>query len=151
MYVGRLCALLDSFIGRGYQLGGDEIAIVCGYYTQLQKVLKSYPVHLPEYQTDKQKAEQILSNVVSNILRPLSSSPPTIPSTSSMLAEQLVKEKPQEVKAYLLQQVQALQSAKFLTMLQVEELLTMTGMCLVYYYYYHSHRLLLQEYFRSWV
>jgi len=134
LYVGRLCAVLDSFIGRGYQLGRDEIVIVHGYYAQLQKAIKTYPVHLVEYQTDKQKAEQILSNVVSNIFQPPSTSPATIPSTSSMsveLSEQLVKEKPQEVKVYLLKQMETFQSAKFLTMSQVEELLTMTGINLL--------------------
>ena len=105
LYIGRLCAVLDSFIGRGYQMEEDEIAKVRGYYTQLQKVIKTYPVNLSEYQADKQKAEQVLNIVESNIFKPLPSSPAAIPSTSSMsteLAQQLVKVKPQEVKLIFL-------------------------------------------------
>ena len=130
MYVGRLCAVLDSFIGRGYLLDDKEIAIVLECYAKLQKAIKTYPVHLPEYRKDKQLAEQTLSNVTNNILQPVSLSPSPIPLSSAMsveLAEQLVKDKPDEVKAYLEKHLKVLQSAKFLTMGEVEELLTITG------------------------
>lgn len=43
------------------------------------------------------------------------------------VAEQLVKEKPQMVRVYLEKHLQELLSIKFLTMGEVEELLTMTG------------------------
>ena len=50
MYIGRLCAVLDSFIGRGYQLDDKEIATVTVLEcrAKLQKAIKNYPVHLPE-------------------------------------------------------------------------------------------------------
>ena len=44
------------------------------------------------------------------------------------MAERLVKEKPQEVKVYLKKHLQDLERVKFLTMGEVEELLTMTGL-----------------------
>ena len=130
MYIGRLCAVLDSFIGRGYKLDDSEIATVLECYGKLQRAVENYPRHLPEYHKDKQLAEQALSNVTNNILRPASLSPSPIPLSSTMsveLAEQLVKDKPNEVKAYLKKHLKDLQSAKFLTMGEVEELLTMTG------------------------
>ena len=130
MYIGRLCAVLDSFIGRGYQLDDKEIATVLECRAKLQKAIKNYPVQLPEYCKDKQLAEQALSNVTNNILQPVSLSPSPIPLGSAMsveLAKQLVKDKPDEVKAYLERHLKNLQSAKFLTMGEVEELLTMPG------------------------
>ena len=130
MYIGRLCAVLDSFIGRGYLLDDKEIATVLECCTKLQKAIKNYPVHLPECHKDKQLAEQALSNVTNNILQPVSLSPSPIPLSSAMsveLAKQLVKDKPDEVKAYLEKHLKDLQSAKFLTMGEVEELLTVPG------------------------
>lgn len=130
MYVGRICAVLDSFIGRGYKLDDKEIVIVLDCCSKLQKAVKNYPVQLPGYHKDKQLAEQTLSNVTNNILQPVSLSPSSIPSTSAMsveLAKQLVKDKPGEVKMYLEKYLKELKSAKFLTMGEVEEILTMTG------------------------
>ena len=130
MYIGRLCAVLDSFIGRGYRIDGEEVATLLECYAKLQKAIKDYPVHLPEYRKDKQLAEQTLSNVTNNILQPASHSPPSIPLSSKMsveLAKQLVKDKPNEAKAYVEKHFETLQSVKFLTMGEVEELLTMTG------------------------
>ena len=130
MYIGHICAVLDSFIGRGYKLDDKEVMTVCENYAKLQKAIKDYPVQSPEYQKDKQLAEQTLSNVNNNILQPASLCPSSIPLSSAMsteLAKQLVKDKPCEVKMYLEKQVKDLQSAKFLTMREVEELLTMTG------------------------
>lgn len=134
MYIGHVCAVLDSFIGRGYKLDDKEIATVRECYTKLQKAVKHYPVQLAEYHKDKQLAEQTLSNVTNNILRPVSLSPSSIPLSSAMsveLAEQLVKDRPGEVKTYLEKHHKELQSAKFLTMGKVEELLTMTGKLLL--------------------
>ena len=130
MHVGRICAVLDSFIGRGYKLSAEEITTVRKCYAQLETVIQSYPRSLPEYQKDRQLAERALSNVRNNILLPATSSPPTIPVGSAMsveMAEQLVKERPQEVKVYLEKHLLHLESVKFLTMGEVEELLTMTG------------------------
>ena len=130
MYVGRICAVLDSFIGRGYKLDNKEIVIVLECCSKLQKAVKKYPVQLPGYHKDKQLAEQTLSNVTNNILQPVSLSPSAIPLGSAMsieLAKQLVKDKPDEVKMYLEKHLKELQSVKFLTMAEVEELLTMTG------------------------
>ena len=130
MHVGRLCAVLDSFIGRGYKLSANEITTVQTCCTQLEKAVQSYPKTLPECQKDTQLAERTLSNVRNNILLPASSLPPTVPLTSTMsveLAERLVKEKPQEVQIYLEKHLRDLESVKFLTMGEVEELITMTG------------------------
>ena len=130
MYVGRICAVLDSFIGRGYTLSAEEITTVQNCCTQLEKVMRSFPKSLPEYQKDRQLVERTLSNVQNNILLPATASPPAVPVVSTMsveLAEQLVKEKPQEVKTYIEKHLCDLESVKFLTMGEVEELLTMTG------------------------
>ena len=88
MCIGRICAVLDSFIGRGYKLDDNEVTTVCENYAKLQKAIKDYPLQSLEYHKDK-------------------------------LAEQLVKDKPCEVKMYLEKQVKDLQSAKFLTMREV--------------------------------
>ena len=130
MYVGRLCAVFDSFIGRGYKLSSGEIKTVQDCSSQLKKVMHMYPKDLTGYQKDKQLSERILSNVQNNILLPPRSLPPKIPSSSAMsveLAEQVVKERPQEVKVYLEKHLRDFESVKFLTMGEVEELLTMTG------------------------
>lgn len=130
MYVGRLCAVLDSYIGRGYRLNAEEIATVRHYCAQLEKAVQRYPKSLPEYQKDKQLAERALSNVQNNILLPATPYPPMVPLCSEMsieLAEQLVKDKPREVEVYIKKRLQDLDSVKFLTMGEVEELLTMSG------------------------
>ena len=129
MYVGRLCGILDSFIGRGYRLCAEELYSIKRYCKKLEKAIQNYPDNLPEYPTDKQLAERALSNVQHNILLPVSS-PPKIPLSSMMsveMAEQIVKESPLKVKAYIVEHLRELESAKFLTMGEVEELLTMTG------------------------
>ena len=64
------------------------------------------------------------------MLLPASSLPPTVPLASTMsveLAEQLVKERPLDVQAYLEKHLKELESVKFLTIGEVEELITMTG------------------------
>ena len=97
MYIGCICAVLDSFIGRGYKLDDKEVTTVCENYAKLQKAIKDYPIQSPEYQKDKQLAEQTLSNVTNNILQPSLLCPSSIPLSSAMsveLAEQLVKDKP---------------------------------------------------------
>lgn len=130
MHVGRLCAVLDSFMGRGYKMGAEEIATVQTCCTQLEKVVQSYPKTLSEYQKHKELAERALSNVRNNVILPASSLPPTIPLASTMsveLAEQLVKEKPLVVQTYVEKRLKDLESVKFLTMGEVEELITMTG------------------------
>lgn len=130
MYIGRLCAVVDSFIGRGYKLDHKEFVAVKAYSKRLEEAIQKYPKHLPEYHKDKQLAERALSNVKNNILEPAGLSPPKIPSSSPMsveMAEQIVKERPHDAKAYIVKRLQDLEAAKFLTMGEVEELLTMTG------------------------
>jgi hypothetical protein len=130
MHVGRLCAVLDSFIGRGYKLSAREITTVQTCCVQLETAIRSYPKTLPEYQKDKELAERALSNVRNNVLLPASSLPPTVPTATTMsieLAEQLVKEKPLEVQAYVEKFLKDLESVKFLSMGEMEELITMTG------------------------
>ena len=131
MYVGRICAVLDSFIGQGYKLSAKEVKTMQTCSAQLEKAIQSYPKSLPEYEKDKNLAIRVLSNVQNNnILLPSSLSPPAVPVGSTMsveVAERLVKEKPQAVKVYLEKHLQELQSVKFLTMGEVEELFTMTG------------------------
>jgi len=71
-----------------------------------------------------------MSNVQNNVILPASSLLPTVPLASTMsieLAEQLVKEKPLDVQVYLEKCLKDLESMKFLTMGEVEELITMTG------------------------
>lgn len=71
-----------------------------------------------------------MSNVQNNVILPASSLLPTVPLASTMsieLAEQLVKEKPLDVQVYLEKCLKDLESEKFLTMGEVEELITMTG------------------------
>lgn len=71
-----------------------------------------------------------MSNVQNNVILPASSLLPTVPLASTMsieLAEQLVKEKPLDVQVYLEKCLKDLESLKFLTMGEVEELITMTG------------------------
>lgn len=90
---------------------------------QLDKAIHNYPNNLLEYQKDKQLAERTLSNVQNNVLLPASSSPPKIPLTSTMsveIAEQIVKERPQEVKTYPIQHFKELEPVRFLTMGEVE-------------------------------
>ena len=114
MYIGRICAVLDSFIGRGYKLDDKEVTTVSKNYAKLQKAIKDYPVQSQEYQKDKQLAKQTLSNVTNNIFQPASLCPSSISLSSAMsveLAEQL-KDKPCEVKMYLEKQVKDLKSAK---------------------------------------
>lgn len=130
LFIGRICAVVDSFIGRGYKLDTEELTAVGNYCKKLEKALRNYPKTLPEYFKDKELAERALSNAQNNILLPASFSPPKIPQTSSMsveMAEQIVKEKPQEAKAYIVKHLEELESVKFLTVGEVEELLTMTG------------------------
>lgn len=71
-----------------------------------------------------------MSNVQNNVILPASSLLPTVPLASTMsieLAEQLVKEKLLDVQVYLEKCLKDLESVKFLTMGEVEELITMTG------------------------
>ncbi len=127
MYIGRLCAVLDSFIGRGYRLGDEETSRVRKYSKKLHDAISNYPKHLPEYQKDKSLAERSLSNVHHNILLPASVTPPKVPVTSLMsveVAEQIVKEKPQEAKSYIEKHLRELEIARFLSM---GEVVTMTG------------------------
>jgi tetratricopeptide (TPR) repeat protein len=130
MYLRRLCAVLDSFIGRGYKLGNGELTLVRKYCTKLEEALVNYPEGLPEYQSDKNLAERALMNIRNNVLLPASVTPPQIPLSSSMsveLAGQIVRERPQEVKTYIEKHLQELETVQYLTMGEVEELLTMTG------------------------
>ncbi len=132
LYIRRLCAVVDSFIGRGYRLDDKKLTAVRSYCNKLDKAVREYPKGLPESEClkDKQLAERALSNASNNILQPASLSPPKIPESSTMSVEkaaQLVKLKPLEVKAYIIKHLRDLDTVEFLTMGEVEELLTMTG------------------------
>ena len=130
MYVGRLCAILDSFIGRGYKLTADEISTVRFFYNKLEKVMEEYPQHLSEYTKDQAITRETLSNIKFNVLLPAQSTPPTIPTEGPMsvqLAEQVVKQRPNEVQSFLRRHLTAIESTPFPSMRDVEDLLTMTG------------------------
>ena len=130
IYMGRLCAILDSFIGRGCHLIPAEISLVKNHCLKLEGALKAYPKHLPEYTKDKQTAELALHNVKHNILLPSASTPASPPEGSPMsveVARVVVKQRPIEVRAFLTQQLTKMESFKFLTMEDVEELITMAG------------------------
>ena len=142
MYVGRLCAILDSFIGRGYRLTPVEISSVKNYCLKLEQALKAYPKHLPEYTKDRQTSELALHNVKHNILLPSASTPASPPEGSPMsteVARVVVKQRPAEVRAFLVQRLAAIESFRFTTMEDVEELITMSGNARhTEYSYYHN-------------
>ena len=130
MYISRICAILDSFIGRGYRLNSEEIAKVQKFCKKLNDAISNYPKGQPGYHKDTDLAEKALSNVHNNILLPATASSPKVPVSCFMsveVAAQAVKDKPQEVKSYIEKHLQELESANFLSMGEVEELLTMTG------------------------
>ena len=132
MYIGRICAVLDSFIGRGYKLSAREFSTVTSYYHKLKTAIEGYPKHLPEYEKDRQLAEMALSNVKSNVLDPPTDyKAPSLSSASAQMsveiAQGIVEEKPTEVKHFLTQHLAELEHVTFLSMRDVEELLTMTG------------------------
>ena len=94
-------------------------------------MVQFYPKNLPEHKKRQAACDKGPEQCANNILLPASSSLSTVPLDSSMsveMAERLVKEKPQEVKVYLKKHLQDLECVKFLTMGEVEELLTMTGL-----------------------
>lgn len=130
MYVGRICAILDSFIGRGYRLSTDEISAVRVYCKKLEKAMEGYPRHLPEHTKDQAVAREALNNIKFNVLLPAQSTPPTIPTEGPMsvqLAEQVVKQRPDEVQSFLRKHRAAIESTPFPSMRDVEDLVTMTG------------------------
>lgn len=132
MYVGRICAVLDSYIGRGYKLSSDEISIVRAYYKKLESAIAKYPPNLSEIKTDRIRAQTILSNVRGNILLPSQLTPPSVPTEGLMnieVAGQLVKDRPEEVKTFIEKRTLEIESTRFLSMRDVEDLLQMTSMC----------------------
>ena len=132
MYVGRICAILDSFIGRGSKPTEEDLSEVQFYCQKLRKAIQKYPRHLPEFQKDSEMADRVLSNICQNVLI----QPPfKLLSTSSAqrvvsveIAEQMVHKKPNEVKAYITKHLKSLEAAEFLTMGEIEELISMAGM-----------------------
>ena len=131
LYIGRLCCFLDSFIGRGARPSKEDIDEIQLYCQKLQKAIQSYPRHLPEFQKDSEMATTILSNVRQNILLPPSTRPPDVPIGSTMsveIAERVVHEKPTEVQDYVTKRLKSLEAVDFLTMGEIEEMITMAGM-----------------------
>lgn len=71
-----------------------------------------------------------LNNVKSNILLPAGNMPPPLPSETPMnieVAWRVVKERPEEVRSFVKTHLATIESLQFLTMRDVEDLLTMTG------------------------
>lgn len=131
MYIGRICAVLDSFIGRGYRLNPNEVSVVRSHYGKLEKAMQDYPKHLPEHPKDLNTARLTLNNVKSNILLPAGNMPPSLPSETPMnieVAWRVVKEQPEEVRSFVETHLATIESLQFLTMRDVEDLLTMTGL-----------------------
>ena len=130
MYIGRICAVLDSFIGRGYRLNPNEVSVVKSHCSKLEKAMQDYPKGLPEKEKDLNAARLTLNNVKSNILLPAGNIPPPLPSETPMnieVAWRVVKERPEEVRSFVKTHLATIESLRFLTMRDVEDLLTMTG------------------------
>ncbi len=130
MYVGRICAVLDSYVGRGTTPTREEAIDINSTCQKLQKAIKNYPPHLPDLRKDSEMAEKILFNIQQNVLSPLRVLKPIVHVGSVMtveVAESLVSKKPDEVKTYVTKHLKVLESAQFLSMGEVEELLTMAG------------------------
>lgn len=130
MYIGRICAVLDSFIGRGYRLNPNEVSVVKSHCSKLEKAMQDYPKGLPEKEKDLNTARLTLNNVKSNILLPAGNMPPPLPSETPMnieVAWRVVKERPEEVRSFVKTHLATIESLRFLTMRDVEDLLTMTG------------------------
>ena len=130
MYIGRICAVLDSFIGRGYKLTPIEVSAVKVHCNKLEKAVEKYPKHLPEHAKDLNTARLTLNNVRFNILLPAGNVPPPLPCETPMnieVAWRVVKERPQEVRAFVEKHLSVIESTQFLTMRDVEDLVTMTG------------------------
>lgn len=72
MHIGQLCALLDSFIGRGYKLSAQEIATVQTCCTQLEKAVQFLSKDLAGIPKDKELAERTLSKIRNNVANPAS-------------------------------------------------------------------------------
>ena len=127
MYIGRLSAILDSFIGRGYKLNIEELRTVQTYSKSLENAVS----HLPQRSKEWVLAERVLSNVKGNVLLPSEPTPPKVPSVGDMtveMAEQLVHEKPEDVRAFIVQHQFDIESRQNLSMRDVEDMLTMAGM-----------------------
>ena len=131
MYIGRLCAILDSFVGRGYNLAPSEVTSVQSYCQVLERAMSVYPKHFPEYTKDQHMVDLCLNSVKKNILLPPTSLPPSLPTNTPMSVEvawRVVKDRPTEVREFIKKHLAGINSAEFLTMRDVEDLLTMTGM-----------------------
>ena len=129
MYIGRLCAVLDSFVGRMYTLNPSEMSTVKRYKHTLEEAIQRCPKHLPDYQKNCHLAEQTLHNIHCNIMMPTLSSPPLlthIPMTVEN-ASTFVKQNPKKVQNFLEKRFNDLDSVEFLSLGEVEEILTMTG------------------------
>lgn len=127
MYVGRLCAILDSFIGRGYRLDSSEIALVNSFCCKVETALTAFPEHLST--KDEETAKQALHNIKHNVLLPgsFAPAPPEGSKMSTEVARVMVKQRPAEVKLFILHRLKKMESIKCLTMEEVEEFITMSG------------------------
>ena len=131
MYIGRLCAILDSYIGRGYKLSPPDITTVTTYVSKVEDALKKYPDSAAEYNKDITTAKEALHNIKFNVLLPAKDAPPP-PFTDHgpmtvQIAETVVKESPSSVRSFLKSYRESLQSIKYLSLRDIEDLLTMTG------------------------
>ena len=130
LYIGRLCAILDTFVGRTYKLDISEKSTVKFYYKKLQKAIGEYPSDLPDHSQCKSLGESCMANIDANVLdhqKPASSifDEPISASNAMRALEFGEREK---VQQYINERFLELSSVEFLTMGEVEEIITMTGM-----------------------
>lgn len=129
LYIGRLCAVLDSFIGRTYKLSDSEKVTVKFYYKKLQKAIDEYPTDLPDHLKYRALGEKCMENIDCNVLDPHEetslASVEEITTSNAVKVLELGNHK--EVQLYVAKRYNELASIEFLTMAEVEELLTLTG------------------------
>lgn len=134
-HIGRLCAILDSYIGRLYRLTPLEIETIKLYYSKLEKVIAKYPKDFPDYIKNKVLVEQTLHNINCNVLQPATTSLPASGLDHPLTVENasnFIQQDPVKVQTFLTKRFSVLKSIEFLTLGQVEELITMTSMFYIF-------------------
>jgi tetratricopeptide (TPR) repeat protein len=133
LYIGRLCAVLDSFIGRSYILDKSEMQVVTSYREKLVTAISNYPTELPDHQQYKLLSEKSLANIDNVLLnhkRPVASFAAEEITTSNAISA-IEFGRVEAVKEYISNRYRVLlQSIEYHTMGEVEELISMTEILL---------------------
>ena len=129
LYIGRLCAVLDSFDGRGYQLSPAELSALQYYCTKLEKAVEKYPRHFSDYLKNKNLAERALENAKRTISRPLEYEPTHIIDygINAQNASNFIATRPKEVEKFAIERFAELEKVKFLTVAEIEEIIDLAG------------------------